>query len=368
MKGKKNITDPEYSVFNAYNFFIAHDYVRVIILFYILFGFILNILIIIAIIASKKKLSVISKITLSILAVNFFHTFSYLYEWVIKINGESYQVGEEKDKTSVGFLLVGSPKKMGACLTQAFSLISSSISQDFLINIFFYLINKSDLPKLIYVYLSVFIFAFVIPMGLTFILLFTGSLGINDKFCYVNKYNYNFKYDNKNIGDEKAYKPYRGFELCVTIVYAVRTLNLLFSLYIIFIIVKYIIIKNLKFTYIFKIASILLIQLVTISVGLIYRISSFFSKKFSVDFAGAYLILNTMDGVLFPLSFMVSNGMHRLLFKLITGKKIGDEEVEDEQFPKIDDGESSDDNESNSHEGVSIPMTDLSNKKYNEDE
>ena len=368
MKYNDDITNPKYSIFNAYNFFIGHDFVRVIILLYILFGFILNILIIITIILSKKKLSVISKITLSILAVNFFHTFSYIYEWVIKINGKAYQIGEEKDKIFVGFLLVGNPKKMGACLTQAFSLISSSISQDFLINIFFYLINKSDLPKMLYIWLAVIILAFIVPFCLTLILLVTGSLGINDKFCYVNKYTYNFKFD--NITDEKPYEAYRGFELCVTIVYAVRTLNLLFSSYIIFIIVKYIVIKNLKFTYIFKIASILLIQLVTITIGLIYRISSYFSKSFSVNFAGAYLILNTMDGVLFPLSFMISNGMHRILFKLITGKKIEGEEEEDEEYPKIDeDGESNEDNERNSHgSGISIPMTDLSNKKYSEGE
>ena len=136
-----DINNPDYSIINPYNFFVGGDYVRVIILLYIFFCFILNILIIIVITISKKKLSFISKITLSILFVNFFHTFSYLYEWVIKIEGKTTFVGEEKDNTKVGFLLVGNPNDMAACLTQSFSLISSSLSQDFLINIFF-LFNK----------------------------------------------------------------------------------------------------------------------------------------------------------------------------------------------------------------------------------
>ena len=50
-----NISDPDYSIFNAYNFFIAGDYSRVIILLYILFSFLLNLLIIISINISKKN-------------------------------------------------------------------------------------------------------------------------------------------------------------------------------------------------------------------------------------------------------------------------------------------------------------------------
>ena len=359
-----NIEDPNYSINSPYNFFVGGDYARVIILLYILFSFLLNLLIIIAIIISKKKLSFISKITLSILGVNFIHTFSYIYEWVIKIEGKTKKVGKESDNTSVGFLLTGNPNNMDACLTQAFSLISSSISQDFLINIFVYLINQSNIPKISYICLAVFSLAFLFPCLLTLILLLVGALGINDRFCYVNKY----KYDKNS---PNIYEFYSGFEACVTIVYIVRTINLIYSSYIFIKIVKYVISRNLKITYIFKIASLLLIQLITISIGVIYRISSYFSKKFSVNFSGVYLILNTIDGVLFPLCFIISNGMHIMLYNYFSGKNIneGDEEDEEEQYPKIDDTDTTKDNNNindNTPIEKSIPMTDLTPSSISE--
>lgn len=358
-----NIEDPNYSIYTAYNFFVGGDYVRVIILLYILFSFILNVLIIVAIIISKKKLSFISKITLSILAINFFHTFSYIYEWVIKIKDKTKSVGREEDKTIVGFLLTGNPNHMAACYTQAFSLISSSISQDFLINIFVYLINKSELPEMIYIWSAVFGLGFFFPCFFTLILFLIGALGINDRFCYVKKYNFDKK--------EKVYKLYHGFEFCVTLVYFVRTINLIYSAYVFCKIVKYVVTRNMSFTYIFKIASILLIQLVTIIIGVIYRISSYFSKKFSVNFSGVYLILNTMDGVLFPFSFILSNGMHIMLYKFFTGKNINENDEEDEEdFPKIQGQDKNNDinDENNNKTGKNIPMTDLSTNNFSDDD
>jgi hypothetical protein len=186
-------------------------------------------------------------------------------------------------------------------------------------------------------------------------LLLVGALGINDRFCYVNKYKFN-KTDNK-------YELYSGFEACVTLVYAIRAINLIFSFYIIIKILKYIMKKKLKLSYIFKISSILLVQLVTITIGVIYRISSYFSKKFSVNFSGVYLILNTMDGVLFPLSFIISSGMHKILYKLFTGKAWGGNEEEEEvdDYPNKDEDDD-DINDTNMEKEKKIPMQDLSKK------
>ena len=114
-------------------------------------------------------------------------------------------------------------------------------------------------------------------------------------------------------------------------------------------------------------AYILLIQLVTISIGIIYRISSFFSRSFSANISSLYLILNTVDGVLFPFSFIITNGMHKILYKKITGKSLGEGEEEDEeesQYPNIDDDEENEE-EKNEEAGKNIPMTDLS--KYTDD-
>ena len=127
--------------------------------------------------------------------------------------------------------------------------------------------------------------------------------------------------------------------------------------------------KKLKLIYIFKMAYILLIQLVTISIGIIYRISSFFSRTFSANFSSLYLILNTIDGVLFPFSFIIANGMHKILYKKITGKNWagGEEEEEESQYPNIDDDEENEEEEEEKNEeaGKNIPMTDLS--KYTDD-
>ena len=345
-----DIDDPNYSIFTAYNFFIGGDYVRVIILLYILFSTILNLLIIVSIIITKKKLAFVSKITLSIMLINYIHTISYLYQWVIKIPGKTRTIGEEKDRTVVGLLLTGNPNNMGACQAQAFCLISSSISQDFLINTVFFLINKTKIPNIAHIWIGVLIVAFIVPFAFTLFLLLFGALGINDRFCYINKYIY------KGIGNDKTYEIYTNFRLFVTVVYGIRTINLLFSLLMFFNIIKYVMSKKMKLTYIFKMAFILLVQLVTITIGIIYRISSYFSKKFSANFSGPYLILNTIDGVLFPLSFIITNGIHRILYKKITGKSLGEEE-EEAQYPNIDED---DDDDDNGERGKSIQMTEFS--------
>lgn len=347
-----NINDPNYSIFSTYNFFVGGDYVRVIILLYIVLSFIFNCFIGVSIYISKKKLSFASKITLSIMSINFIHTFAYIFQWVVKIPGKTFTL-EEGDEMVVGFLLVGNPNNMEACHAQAFLLISSSISQDFLINIFFYLINKSKLPNIVYIWLAVLILAFVLPLAFTLFLLLVGALGINDRFCYVNKYIFVNNKDN-------PYELYDYFKCFVTVVYSIRAVNLFFSLYMFIKIIRYVVKKKLKLTYIFKMAFILLVQLVTITVGIIYRISSYVSNKFSANFSGAYLILNTIDGVLFPLSFLISNGMHRILFQKITGRSWGGDEDET-PYPNIDDDDEEED-EHDGERGKSIQMAEFPHK------
>ena len=357
-----NIDDPNYSIFTAYNFFIGGDYVRVIILLYILLSTILNMIIIVSIIISKKKLSFVSKITLSIMLINYIHTFSYIFQWVIKIPGKTRTLGDANSETVIGLLLSGNPNNMNACKTQAFCLISSSISQDFLINTFFFLINKSKAPNISQIWIVVTIIAFIVPLAFTLFLLLFGALGINDRFCYINKFIYIGNVENNN---KKTYTLYSYFALFVTVVYGIRTINLLFSLFMFFTIIRYVMIKKLKLAYIFKMAFILVVQLITISIGIIYRISSYFSKKFSANFSGPYLILNTADGVLFPLSFIITNGMHKILYKKITGKNWNEEE-EEANYPNIDEDDEDDDH--NEERGKSIQMTEISlsdNNNYN---
>ena len=357
MKYNDDIYDPNYSIFTAYNFFIGGDYVRVIILIYILISTLLNLIIIVAIIIAKKKLSFASKITLSIILINYIHTFSYIFQWVVKIPGKTASIGKStKNETAIGFLLAGNPNNMKACKAQAFCLISSSISQDLLINIFFFLINKSKLPNTVFIWSAILIFAFILPFAFTLFLLLNGALGINDNFCYINKYNYNPAKENK-------YEIYTGLRFFMILLYGFRTINLLLSLCMFFKIIRYVISKKLKLSYIFKMSFILMVQLITISIGIVYHIFSRFSRYFTANFSGPYLILNTIDGVLFPLSFIITNGMHKILYKKLTGKNWGGEE-EEVIYPNEDDDDEDDDNNGIGEKSIQMaefPKQDLSN-------
>lgn len=309
---EEDILNPNYSVDISY-FWDGGDYVRIIIVLYIILSIFFNLLIVISIFLSKKKLSPAGKITLNIIFVNFAHTFTYLYQWVIKNKGNPYTIiGKENGNSIVGYLLAGNPNNMGICKTQSFFLISSSISQDMLINIFFFLINKSKMPEELYIWIAVLCLGYAFPILFTFLYLFFDLLGINDSFCYVKKYMFN--------QDEKKYERFDGFQRSVNLVYTIRVLNLIFSFFLFVKIIIYVRSRKYSIKYIFKITIILLVQLVTVSIGVIYRASSIFSPEFSNNFAGEYLILNTMDGVLFPVAYIYSNKIYIILYKAFIAK------------------------------------------------
>ena len=84
----------------------------------------------------------------NILIINFVHTFSYLYEWILQNvnNNSSLYIDnngikcvepdcKNSDYNRIGGLLVGNMDNMAACKTQAFFLVFSSLSQDIIINI-----------------------------------------------------------------------------------------------------------------------------------------------------------------------------------------------------------------------------------------
>ena len=187
---------------NNYNFYRAayffgfgddnysRDSVRLVKLFYILMSLILNSLIIIAIIKKKKrKYSIGLLITGNILFINFIHTFSYSFEWVLKESNynRTLYINENGDVINnqsldsnyyeVGGLLVGNMNKIGACVTQGFFLVFSAICQDILINIFFFVINKPKIPseRKIKLYL---ILGYCIPILISIIYLLCNQFGI----------------------------------------------------------------------------------------------------------------------------------------------------------------------------------------------
>ena len=60
----------------------------------------------------------------------------------------SLDENHKNKKYHIGGLLIGNPKnKEWVCSLQGYLMIFSSLSQDSLINVFFYFINNSEIPK-----------------------------------------------------------------------------------------------------------------------------------------------------------------------------------------------------------------------------
>ena len=314
-----DVRNPNYSLLNAYNFFGGTDPIRIVILIYIFLSLILNVLNLSVFFITMKKVKRViplaNWIMITVLIVNFIHTFSYFFEWVIKENIETYtiEVGEIKTyNAKVGALLVGNPNKMPSCNAQGFLLISSSISQDFLINIFFYMVSSSkELNEKLIKWLFV-ILGIAFPFIFTLILLLTKALGINDQFCYVNKYD--FTIENGIVN----YQYYKYFQGVVLTVYSIRVVNFVGTIIFLVKIISYIKSRNESKIYLFKSIFIPIIQLFTIWIGVIYRAINIFSPETSVKLSSTYLILNTSDGVLFPVGFFFQFNIFEYLKRLFS--------------------------------------------------
>jgi hypothetical protein len=254
---------------------------------------------------------------LGVLIMNFFHTFSYFFEWVIKTDVKTELIKIDGDDVNIGGLLVGNPNNFVGCLTQGFLLIFTSISQDFLINIFFYLVNStSETIEIIEkkAKLYIIIFGLMFPFAFTLFLRIMGALGLNDEFCYVTKFGFTIE------NNEVKYSEFRGFQVYVMIVYLIRIVNFIFTFYFLRKIWIYVKQQKKNRIYLFKSIFIPILQLFTIGIGVLYRFINLGSKHLSVVLAGPYLILNTADGVLFPIGFALQNDIFIQLKKIIKGE------------------------------------------------
>ena len=327
---EKNVTNPYYSINSVKDFFGGTDPIRIVIIIYIFLSFILNginfIVIGLTIKIKKKVFPIALWVMLSVLLMNFIHTFSYFFEWVIKEGVSKVEVKIKVDRVEVGALLTGNPKNISACKIQGFLLIFSSISQDFLINIFFYLVNSSQFNEF-YSELAIIILGLVFPFIFTLILELVGAIGLNDQFCYVKKFDYTI-YDNF-----VKYCYFEGFQPWVIIVYSIRVLNFIATVYFLIKILSYVKQENKPRLYIFKSIFIPIIQLFTIGIGVLYRFINLISSNASAQLSGTYLILNTVDGVLFPIGFALQNSIFGQIKRLIYG---GDENKKDDKEETIE--------------------------------
>jgi hypothetical protein len=306
--------------FDVSKYFFNADIFRLIIIIFIIISFIVNVLYFITSLKTKFKNEVLQIkliFTKNILFINFLHKFSYLYEWVLqnvdnesslyvnKDNGEIGTIENKDDKNyfRIGGLLVGNMYKMEACKAQGFFLVFTSLSQDIVILILFYMVNKSTrLSKAkTCIFLSVgYLCSFIISI----IYLSVNGLGLNDKYCFIKK----FIFDEKQL--DKPYQMNSNFILMIIIYYLIRLIFIIISSILLYKIVQYIKKNEYGKGYVIRLSSFLLLQIFSIAFGIMYRIGGMINEKFSRDFVDIFLIVNNLDALVFPLFSFFSNNMY----------------------------------------------------------
>lgn len=274
---------------NINHFFLSYE--RVIALCFCLISFILNLILVISICVTKnKKISIVMRITGSILVVNFINILSYTFQWVLC---------KEKDSENNNYyikLLFDKSNNLYVCNLQSFIMLSSALSQDYFVIFFFYIVNKKNIIKITYINLFSVLSIFV-PILLSFIILLFEGFGINDNFCYIKKY---------EKSKDNTYKYYNKYFIFFIIVYTLRGINFGISIFLLIKIIKYIS-KEKSISYIINKLSILFIQLFKLFIILFYRIINIFWKDYPEIFGKIYIILSTIDGLLLPFAFAYSN-------------------------------------------------------------
>ena len=300
---KSKIKEGNYDFFSAKSFF-AEDAVRLIKFLNILISFILYLLYIISYLKMKcikkirKKNSFSFILIINLLTENFLHTFSFLLNWIIK-GDNSYHIGG---------LLIGNPSNnMAMCKIQGFLMIYSALSQDFLINIFFYIINSEKIPKKFGLKMMLIIFSFLIPLIFSFIYFITDNIGINERYCHIKK----FYFDNS----DNSYHFNNNFVILIVILYLFRGINLVISCIFLYKIIKYIKQDDFNKIYIIRIVIILVTQILSITLEIINTIceqSVGYNSKYIIS--DIFLCINTLDGIIFPLICSLSNSTYTNLF------------------------------------------------------
>lgn len=297
-----------------------NSYERIIILIYALLSFILNIIIIVSIyLAKNKKISNIIKITGSILVVNFINIFSYTFEWVVCKD----DLNEQK---KIIELLVGDSESNGLCQLQSLLILFSSVCQDYLMILFFFLVNRRKEIEPMIINILIFL-CIIFPLIISLIYLKIGAFGVNDDFCYLKKFE---KIENKI----DYYKDYEQFIIYFIITYGIRTINFSVTIYFFINISKYIIKEKHSFKYIFQKLSIFFIQLFKLFVIIVYRIITLILGNKSFETVGKiYNILSTVDGVLMPLAYILLNEIFCSFFNKNKGRKFTIDDNEEDLIP-----------------------------------
>ena len=315
--GEKNtniseeIRKGDYNFFSGKSFFVA-DTFRLIKIINIFISFILNLLYILSYIKTKRKKRNNKKnsfsfiLIINILIANFLHTFSFLFNWMLNVKDNYYELLVDNNNYHIGGLLIGNPlNSMTICSLQGFLMVYSSLSQDFLINVLFYFMNNSEIPSKFKLRLLLLICGYLIPLLFSFIYLVTDNIGINERYCFIKKF-----------GFDKGYHFNKLNYISLSIVlYVFRGANLIISSLFLYKIIKYIRKEKLKNIYIVKILIILITQVISISIEIIFFILDLTIKSNDdLITSDIFLCVNTLDGIFFPLIFSLSNSTYSNLF------------------------------------------------------
>ena len=309
----------------------SSSYERIIIIIYIILSFIFNLIIIISIFIFKNKnISLILRVTLSILIVNFINIFSYSFQWVnyrdkIEYNNNRYYIIK---------LLSGNSNNLDTCKLQSFLILFSSVSQDYLIILFVYIVNKRTVIKSMLTNILIIVSIFI-PLFIALLFAALDGLGVNDDFCYIKKYaKTNVIINNTGYNDNEIYKSYKYFHIISIILYTLRIINFTITVLFLIKIIKYIT-KEKANIYLLNKLHIFFIQLFKLFIIFSYRLFNLIFENYPDDLRKIYNLLSSIDGVLIPLAYLYSNGIFQNIYYLITKRKMPENKKENDEEEKI---------------------------------
>ena len=185
-------------------------------------------------------------------------------------------------------------------------MVYSSLSQDTLINILFYFVSGSVITGKVKLRLVLIILGYGIPLLISFVYLMTENIGINFRYCFVKR----FSFDN-----EHKYFFNDNYIAVTTLLYAIRGANLIISSLYLCKIIKYVKKEELNKMSIISSITILVTQITIISFELLNMVCDYIIDDSDLLIISDILIsINTLDGIIFPLIFSLSNSKFKNLF------------------------------------------------------
>jgi hypothetical protein len=179
------------------------------------------------------------------------------------------------------------------------------LSQDCLINIFFYFINKSEIPGKYELGIIITLFGYLLTFIFSFIYLITNNFGLNFRYCHLKKFSFS----------SNKYFINNNFIGLTVGLYSFRGINLIISSYFLYKIINYIKKEELDKKYILRICAILITQIINIFLELVDMICDHIANdERLIVISDIFLCINSLDGIILPLIFSLSNSTYSNLF------------------------------------------------------